>query len=164
MNNKLETEIMEYTGDEKENLYESLHYWSNSCGEIHHGYTLEDLREEELPGPLLNAYHRLWEDGNGSYCYLAEFKNECGIILVNEFDKDFAEDKICSMEDLFEYMRQRAVCYSKDERFDKAKILLGKNTGCEECHEFIVFLPWNTSKETFDEIAALLLDTVYDFS
>jgi len=138
-----------------------LKYWCNACGELHH-HGEYDITEDELPKELSRAYNGLWSDSTGSLCYLVEYKGEYGIALINEFDEEFAKNTDVSMNALYACMKTRAEEYSTMNEFKDTKILLFNGCGIQDCHEFVVLLPCDTPKETFDRIADILYKTVYE--
>ena len=142
--------VYEYTS--RETLDKDLKYWCNGVGELHfHGQ--HDITKEELPGPLRRAYEDLWTDTCGSICYLVDYGCEYFIALVNEWDTTEENDE--TPERLYLDMKGKARLFMQPREFDKAAILLGKDTGID-CHEFIVLLPAYTDKETFGQVASIL--------
>ena len=145
---------------ERKELFDNLKYWSNSCGELHH-HGEYDIDEADLPDELKSAYHKLWTDGISSLCYLTEYKGKYGIALVNEFHETYAADINSTMEALYSHMQSVANEFYKLIEFTESVILLGEYTGCGDCHEFITVLPWNIDKSIFDNVAKVLLESVY---
>lgn len=141
-------------------LYSDLKYWCNALGELHH-HGEYDIEESELPKELKRAYEELWTDGNGSLCYLVEYKGDYAIALVNEFDNNYADDVNSSMAELYLWIHNKAKEFSEMKDFENATFLIGEDTGCNECHEFITILPWNVSKEEFDNASNILYEKVY---
>lgn len=150
--------IIEYNSQTE--LYNDLKYWCNALGELHH-HGEYDIEESELPTELKRAYEELWTDGNGSLCYLVEYKGNYSIALVNEFDDNYADDANSSMEELCLWVHNKAKEFSEMKDFEKAIFLIGENTGCDECHEFITILPWDVSKSEFDNVSNILYEKIY---
>ena len=68
------------------------------------------------------------------------------------------------MEELFSKVQKKAKELSLLPLFGKANaiVIANKRLGFDECHDITVFLPWNTTVEMRDKIAALLYKTVYE--
>lgn len=153
-------EIITYTTDNIVQYFKDLMYWSNAMGELHyHGEY--DISEEELPEELKAAYNNLWEDGTGSLCYLTEYKGQYKIALINEFDDDTAELLNTSKSDMIEHMMIKAEQFSSLKEFESTQIIIAEKSGFYECHEFVVLIPCNSTKETFKQIAETLYNEVY---
>ncbi len=152
--------IIVYESEDIKQYGEDLKYWCNACGDLHH-HGEYDIEEKDLPKELLRAYSVLWTEGNGSLCYLVEYKGEYKIALINEFDKDYAKDTCSTMAKLFDHMKSKAVDFSEMEEFKTAQIVITEEAGFLECHEFVVLLPCDTSKDLFDKIAAILYENMY---
>lgn len=152
--------ICYYTKDKYTEFSRDLNYWSNALGELHyHGQY--DITESELPEELRIAFNTLLTDKTASLCYLVDFWKTFGIALINEFDTDTREYLSSTDEELYAHMKQKAEKYHRMEEFKPAVIILGEHTGCLECHEFIVFLPWNVNPEAVSKIAAILEADLY---
>lgn len=151
-------EIIEYKDTKK--LLNDLKYWSNCVGELHyHGEY--DIEESELPEELQKVYNTLWTEDSGSLCYLIEYKENYGIALINEFDEEFAKNNAVTMDDLFIKMHIKANSFKEMEEYQNTVILLGKYSGCDECHEFITILPVDIERELFYKVAGILYEHVY---
>jgi hypothetical protein len=146
-----------YEFDNRLELNRRLKYWSNACGELHHHgeYDLKDV--SELPQELLRAYNELWEQGNGCFEYLVEYDGKYYIALISEFDNTFAEDSNVLMEELHEIAKQNALELFHQDLFKDTILIIGKDTGFNECHEIIFLIPAMESKNVYDEIE----DTIY---
>ena len=152
----------EYTSQEEYN--KDMSFWCNAVGDLHDG---KDWLEgpENLPNDKLRTtYEKLWEENiGGSLCYLAEYKKEPGIFLINEFDEETASNIGCDMEELFSKVQKKAKELSLLPLFVKANAIVIANTlGFDGCHDITVFLPWDTTVEMRDKIASLLYKTVYE--
>lgn len=139
---------------------ESIKYWSNSVGELHH-HGKQDITEEQLPSELKRAYNELWSDEYGCYCYLVETPKGYGIALINEYDKWFSDDCGLSDEELFKSAIKDALIIADDSAFSKADIYLGESMGIDRCHELAIIFPADISKEEFDLATARLETLVY---
>lgn len=133
-------------------LNRHLKYWSNACGELHHHgeYDIQDVAE--LPKELQRAYYELWEEGNGCYEYLTEYDGKYYIALVSEFNDRFANYRNLSMEKSYEVAKKNALKLYNSKLFKNTILVIGKETGCEECHEIIFLVPATESKNVYDEI------------
>lgn len=132
---------------EKE-LNKHLKYWSNACGELHHQgeYDLTNISE------LQRAYENLWEEGNGCLEYLVEYDGKYYIALISEFDNTFANDNGLSMDKLYERVKFNALKLYEEELFLDTFLIIGKETGFNECHEICFLVPATESKNVYDEI------------
>ena len=146
-----------YEFDSELELNRHLKYWSNACGELHHHgeYDITDIAE--LPEELQRAYNELWKEGNGCYEYLVEYDGKYYIALVSEFDDTFADDSNLSMEELYEVAKKNALKLYNDKLFENTTLVIGKETGCNECHEIIFLVPAMESENVYDEIE----ETIY---
>lgn len=153
--------IYYYTKDFHKEFNNDLGYWCNADGEFHyHGH--HDLTKKELPEELRTAYNTLWAPNLFSLFYIVDFKNVYGIILTNEFDETTRQYLFCSAKEMYEHMKRKAQKYSQMKEFDGASFILGEGTGFFECHEFIVFLPWNASPEIVSKIDSILNADLYE--
>lgn len=129
-----------------------IEYYSNCCGELHYKGQY-DIEEEQLPEELKRAYNELWTDGSGSLCYLAEMNGRYGIALINEFDSTTSAYLNKSMDELFMAMLSEAITrYDANPLFEDAEIICGYKSGFDDCHELIVFLPWDSDKDKVESI------------
>lgn len=151
-------EIIVY--EERQKLLEDLKYWSNALGELHHRGEF-DIKESGLPEELQHAYRKLWTAGSGSLCYLAEYKGRYGIVLINEFSEEYADNHFLTMDGLFCKLKEKAEAFQRMETFQCTTAILGRLSGFEDCHEFIIFFPADTGREEFDRAAELLCVDVY---
>lgn len=119
---------------EKE-LNKHLKYWSNACGELHHQGEYDLTNISELPEELQRAYENLWEEGNGCLEYLVEYDGKYYIALISEFDNTFANDNGLSMDKLYERVKFNALKLYEEELFLDTFLIIGKETGFNECHE-----------------------------
>ena len=129
-------------------LYDMVQYYSNALGETHfHGQ--RDISAEELPAELKAAYDAIWSADYDSLCYLADFDGNFGLYLVREFetDIDYAGTDL---------KKARKIADRIFDKFGEVSVILGDQTGAGECHELIVFVPWNTEKGKVLEIDAEL--------
>ena len=113
---------------EKE-LNKHLKYWSNACGELHHQGEYDLTNISELPD-------------DGKY-YIA---------LISEFDNTFANDNGLSMDKLYERVKFNALKLYEEELFLDTFLIIGKETGFNECHEICFLVPATESKNVYDEI------------
>lgn len=138
--------------DNELELNKHLKYWSNACGELHHHgeYDLDNITE--LPEELQRAYNELWKEGNGCLEYLVEYDGKYYIALVSEFDDTFADDSNVSMEKLYEIAKRNALELFQQDLFKDTVLIIGKETGYNECHEVIFLVPAMESENVYDEI------------
>lgn len=141
-----------YEFNSEAELNKHLKYWSNACGELHHHgeYELNDI--SELPEELQRAYTTLWVEGYGCLEYLAEYDGKYYIALISEFDDDFAKNNELSMDELYETVKKNAFALYEKELFNNTVLVIGKETGINECHEFIFLVPAMESKNVYDAI------------
>ena len=136
---------------EKE-LNKHLKYWSNACGELHHQGEYDLTNISELPEELQRAYENLWEEGNGCLEYLVEYDGKYYIALISEFDNTFANDNGLSMDKLYERVKFNALKLYEEELFLDTFLIIGKETGFNECDEICFLVPATESKNVYDEI------------
>ena len=150
-----------YEFDNELELNMHLKYWSNACGELHHHgeYDLESI--SELPEELQRAYNELWKEGNGCLEYLVEYDGKYYIALVSEFDDTFADDSNVSMEALYEIAKKNALELFQQDLFKNTVLIIGKETGCNECHEVIFLVPAMESENVYDEIEDVIYLNVW---
>lgn len=143
--------------DNELELNKRLKYWSNACGDLHHHgeYDLDSI--SELPEELQRAYNELWKEGNGCLEYLVEYDGKYYIALVSEFDNTFANDIGISMEKLYGIVKRNALELFHQDLFKDTILMIGKETGCDNCHEIIFLIPAMESENIYDEIE----DTIY---
>lgn len=126
--------------------FENIKYFSNCLGELHfHGKW--DLMYDDLPAELRRAYDEIWSDDYNSLCYLADLCGCYGIYLIREIENDFGDISLEAAE------------AKKDKiftMFPNTSVVLGKETGFDECDELIVFIPWNSSKKEVKKIDKLM--------
>ena len=141
-----------YEFDSELELNRHLKYWSNCCGELHHygEYDLEDV--SELPEALQRAYNELWKEENGCLEYLTEYDGNYFIALVSEFDDTFADDSNISMNELYKIAKRNALELYHQDLFKNTVLVIGKETGCNECHEVIFLVPAMETENVYDEI------------
>lgn len=147
--------------DNEFELNKHLKYWSNACGELHHHgeYDLDSI--SELPEELQRAYNELWKEGNGCLEYLVEYDGKYYIALVSEFDDTFADDSNVSMEELYEIAKKNALELFQQDLFKNTVLIIGKETGCNECHEVIFLVPAMESENVYDEIEDVIYLNVW---
>lgn len=141
-----------YEFNNESELNKHLKYWSNACGELHHHgeYDLEDI--SELPDELQRAYKELWKEGYGCLEYLVEYDGKYYVALISEFDDDFAKNSDLSMDELYEIVKKNAFKLYNEDLFKNTILVIGKETGLDECHEFIFLVPAMESENIYDEI------------
>lgn len=133
-------------------------FWSSSTGDLN--YRGERFMEEsELPIPLRSAYDNLFDADTGSFCHLAEFHGEYGIVLVNQFDEDFRSATGIAKSLYWNKIQKKArELYG---RFPNCSIISVHHKNSDPEGEIVVFLPWDTEKDFFYEVAQWLYDNVY---
>lgn len=141
-----------YEFNSESELNKHLKYWSNACGDLHHygEYDLKDI--SELPEELQRAYKELWKEGYGCLEYLVEYDGKYYIALISEFDEDFAKNNNLSMDELYETVKKNAFNLYNEDLFKNTTLVIGKETGLDECHEFIFLIPAMESENIYDEI------------
>ncbi len=138
-------------------LNKHLKYWSNACGELHHHGEYDIQNIIELPKELQRAYKELWKEGCGCHEYLVEYDGSYYIALVSEFDDTFADDVNLSMDELYEIGKRNALKLYEEDLFKNTVLVIGKETGCNECHEFVFLVPAMESENVYDTIE----ETIY---
>lgn len=152
---------------DKNEYNEKLTYWSNACGDLHHdGKWIE---EKDLPPVLQDVYKRLWEEGNGSYCYLAEYDGELGIALINEYH-EYTE--LGEVGEKCNY--QMAVRNGKRLEAENlpVEVFIGKEMGFpgetpidvigeDNATELVAFMRADVSTEDYRKVADWLLENAY---
>lgn len=153
-----------YEFDNELELNRHLKYWCNACGELHHHgeYDIEDIAE--LPEELQRAYNELWKDGNGCYEYLVEYDGSYYVALVSEFDDTFADDVNLTMEELYEVGKKNALKLYNEDLFKNTVLVIGKDTGCNECHEFMFLVPAMESENVYDEIEETIYLNIWEIN
>ncbi len=144
--------------DSPEELNKHLKYWSNSCGELHYHGRYDLTSDSQMPKELQRAYKELWTEGNGCLEYLAEYDGKYYIALITEFDKDFACYAGISKDGLYELVKMDAIGLSGLSLFKDTVLILGKETGCDECHEVLFLVPAMEKKSTHDAIECVICD------
>ena len=138
-----------------------LIYWSDALGEPKkNGKTIS---EEELPRELKTAKKDLWSNRFMSLCYLAEYLGDYGVCLVNEFDTVTASNENTDIDKLYGIMVKRIGDMEESPAFAGMRFLAGQWTGFGDCHEAILFVPWNIPKERFER-AVRIFDNIYSAS
>lgn len=143
-------------------------YWSNACGDLHHDGKWID--ESALPETLKDAYNRLYDEGNGSYNYLCEYRGKFGIAMINEYH-EFTEYGEEGEKNNYEQATKVAEIIEKKD-FPIEAIFIGKemgfpgttpdNTEGDYATELVVFMqPDKVTREQYDEIAGFLWDNAY---
>ena len=151
-------EIIVY--EEREKMLEDLKYWSNSLGELHHRGEY-DIEESGLPEELRRAYRTLWTADSGFLCYLAEYMGMYGIALINEFSGEYADSHFFTMDELFCKLKKKAEELWNVKSFQSVAAILGRCSGFDDCHEFIIFFPADTEQEMFNRAADFMYENVY---
>lgn len=145
---------------ELNNFFNTIKFWSNSGGELHH-HGEYDISEDELPEPLQRAYKELWNDGICGLNYLVETPKGYGIALINEYDTYTSSTYDCPMDDLFLMAMKDGLNISIHPEFSLADVYIGEYSGCGNCHELVVVFPADIPKEEFDKAAATLDSLAY---
>lgn len=153
--------MKQYYEYEEMELRKHLKYWSNACGELHHHgeYDLNDV--SELPEELQRAYNELWKEGNGCYEYLVEFDDKYYIALVSEFGKEYANDMNISVEEMYQLAKRSALELYHKDLFKSTTLVIGKETGFEECYEIIFLVPAMESENVYDKIEDTIYQNIY---
>lgn len=147
-----------YNGD---SLYDQLLYWSNALGELqYHGWGT--LEEEDLPAELQRAYRDLWNEGSGSREYLTEYGGNYYVCLSVEYSADFADYKRESMDAVYESIKEKALRLANSESFSNTILILGKETGFDECHEIHFLVPAMEREDVFRELEKKVRDTFWE--
>lgn len=129
-----------------------LRYWSNASGDLFDPNIPgeECITEAGLPNVLRRAYRELWNEDSGCLMYLAESEGDYGIAMIGEYDTDFADDCGMSMDELFESMRRDMAELAAQDSMWAAKFFACEESGFDNCHELIVFVPAQMPKRDFE--------------
>lgn len=149
-----------YEFDSIKELITRFGYWSNACGDLHHNGFV-DLDESELPDELRRAYTELYAEGNGTYEYLCEFDNKYYVALISEFHKNDAEERRVSMDEFYEFAKKNALALYEQDLFANTVLILGKNTGFDECHEVMFLVPAMEQKSVYDNIEYTIYQNIF---
>ncbi len=139
-------------------IKKDLIYFSDALGEPRINGKPADIAD--LPKELITAKKELWSNRFLSLCYLAKYKDEYGIVLVNEFDPVTAANENTDMNGLYGIMIKRILDMEQSPAFSEMSLLAGQWTGFGDCHEAILFIPWNVQK-TRMERAVRIFDNIY---
>lgn len=153
--------MTEYRKNMLVQYHQDMKFWSNCVGELHHNGD-ELLEEEDLPEPLQMAYRKLWEEGLGPRCYLAEFHSLYGIALIQEYDEEFASECEMDMDTMYQSIRNKAADLEKRVHLDGMALLTVEAYG--DHHELVVFMNACESKERFLQAAGLLDQEAYSIT
>lgn len=151
-----------------ENLYmyrnnTEINYYSNSCGEFFNKG--KDLEMEELPTELQEVFANLFEEGKFGLChYLVEFKGTYGIAITAGYDESYADDLNVTFDKLSQIAREKAkevasMCSEYSVVYGEKAVAWSNGT-----FDTIVAIvvPWNTSKEKYEEIGNWFSAMCYD--
>ena len=139
-------------------IRKELVYWSDALGEPKKdGKTVD---QEALPRELRTARKELWSNRFRSLCYLAQYQGDYGIALVNEFDPVTASNENTDMDGLYGIMVKRIMDMEDSPAFSEMSFLAGQWTGFGDCHEAILFVPWNVPKERVER-GVRIFDNIY---
>lgn len=153
-----------YEFDNRTELYNRLKFWSNAAGELHH-YGQYDLNDaSELPKELQRAYDELWNTGDRCLEYLVEFDGKYYVALICEFCKFFADDEKISMGELYKLAKQNALGLYHQDLFKDTILIMGKETGCNECHEAIFLVPAIELRRIFREIEDAVAQNIWEIN
>ena len=139
-------------------IKKDLIYWSDALGEPKKDGKSVDAAA--LPRELATAKKQLWSDRFLSLCYLACYRGEYGICMVNEFDPVVASNENTDMDNLYSIMVGRIKDMEGSPAFSEMSFLAGQWTGFGDCHEAILFIPWNAPKERVER-AIRIFDNIY---
>lgn len=112
----------------------------------------DEIDVTQLPYPLQGIYERYWGESYRWLAYLVRCGNEYGLMMEQEFSEDAgATNYEERMEALFQNMIGRGANIERALSVfcPKAEVYLGNMSGCDDCHEFCVFIP---ASATGDEI------------
>ena len=153
-----------YEFDDGVELYNRLKFWSNAAGELHH-YGQYDLNDaSELPKELQRAYDELWNVGDRCLEYLVEFDGKYYVALISEFCRFFAEDEKISMEELYKLAKQNALELYHQDLFKDTILIIGKETGLNECHEIIFLVPAIELRRVYREIEDAINQNIWEIN
>ena len=153
-----------YEFDDGVKLYNRLKFWSNAAGELHH-YGQYDLNDaSELPKELQRAYDELWNVGSRCLEYLVEFDEKYYVALISEFCRFFAEDEKISMEELYKLAKQNALELYHQDLFKDTILIIGKETGLNECHEVIFLVPAIELRRVYREIEDAINQNIWEIN
>ena len=151
--------IVEYSSNTNP-LHGELKYWNNLYGEYRYRGEYE-IEYSDLPEELKEAHEKLWRTPTGFFHYLAEYGGVYGVAIVYEVDEYYCECNNSDMEEAYEHMKEVMRVVMTYPEFESVKLLVGKYTGDEEQHEFVVFIPGNIKRSTYNKIVARLDDNVF---
>ena len=140
-------------------LLHELKFWSSGCGELHrHGKC--DISEDELPDPLREAYHSLWNENSGFREYLVEYKGMYYVAIEAGYDsQDY------NSAELFEESCLNAKEYLLSYEKKGCRLIIGHGTGPDEADNELYFLvPALISKEEFECIEDILTEYIFEGS
>ena len=149
------------------NFGATYRYWSNSAGDLHLPMSYEEdwswLQDaSELPEKLREIYEKYWKEGAGCFEYLAQRtgnRRAFGLLLIEELGSE--EDDGAPKADDELYSRLAPYAQKLSEMLDNnADIIVAKNSGFGGCHEFCVFLPYESVEKYADICRRFLYDEV----
>lgn len=145
----------------RDNIPDTMRYWSNGCADLLSG----DICEDDLPMELRRVLDDLWTDAYVTRCYLFEFKGRYGVAIEAEYEADYARDLGISPDTLEDYAhsiaRATADRYGKyDVMFCNGLNLWGANANDNDSL-VTVFMPWNIDKDEFTAAARWFDDNCY---
>ncbi len=154
-----------YTDMDKYN--NALKYFCNACGELF--IDGKDCKIEDLPLPLQDVYNRLWQEGSGSYAYIASYNGEYGILLINEYHELTDEGKAGNANNFEKAVK---VAEEFEKAFPKYTVFIGKQMGfpgytdnaieMDKATELCVFSkPEDMTTEDFKTVTDWLYENAY---
>lgn len=137
----------------RDNIPDTMRYWSNGCADLLSG----DICEDDLPMELRRVLDDLWTDAYVTRCYLFEFKGRYGVAIEAEYEADYARDLGVSPNALETYAHGIAMVaadrYSAyDVIFCNHLNLWGANRNNNDSM-VTVFMPWDIDKDEFASVA-----------
>lgn len=143
----------------QDDLVHRLSYWSNACGDFfHNNKWIDDV--SGLPDDLQRAYKELWEEGNGCLEYLVEFNGKCYIALSSEFDSEYAASCNISSDELYDLIKEKAICIFDQELLKDTVLLIGKSVSDDDCSEVVFLVPAMESKTNYDLIEQQISENI----
>ena len=135
----------------------SIKYYCNACGDVFDP-DVQDPRGPEfgaksldypsdLPKELYRVYTDYWTDALSVFCYVVVLDCTPGLLVVSEYGKQDYDRMLCRAQGL----ETVAHAISLD-----CTILAGHNTGCDECNEMMLFIPWTEEKTNFYRLMYLM--------
>lgn len=137
-------------------LLKHLRFWCSGCGDLHYHGT-RDITEDELPASLKHAYRELWSEGAGCLEYIAEYDGEYYLAIENEYPTDTDEDAVPGL--FIGALLKASVLLVSNKG---CRIVVGQETGPDNCNEVYFLIPADTEKSVFDKLEKEVISALYN--